>query len=747
MDNITIGIKGMNCASCASSIEGALQAIEGVSDAKVNFANEKAYIKYNAQQVSLGELRKGIKSAGYEPLGGFDDEGRQDSAYEEEKITRQHEIKVLRFKFIIALILASPLMYLAMGPGLGLPLPESFKNYMALIQLSLATPVIIVGYQFFVRGFASIFKTGKANMDTLVALGVGSAYLYSLYASIAMWLGSAKFGHNDLYYEIAAFLIAFILLGKYLEAVAKGKTSEAIKKLMGLQPKTALVEKDGQEVEISVKDVQVGDIIIVKPGEKIPVDGEVIEGRSSVDESMISGESIPVEKSTGSQVVGATINKGGSFKFKATKVGKDTVLSQIIKLVEEAQGSKAPIQALADTISAYFVPIVILIALASFGVWILVGKTFLFALTVAITVLIIACPCALGLATPTAVMVGTGLGAENGILIKSAEALQVAHRIDAIVFDKTGTLTKGEPEVTDIIAYENSREEVLKLAASIEKKSEHPLGEAIVKEAKNQKIDFLEVDNFEALTGKGVVAEVNKQRLLLGNSWLMNEKNVDNSAALEDMRKMSDQGKTAMFVALDGKLIGIIAVADTIKSFSKEAINQIKKTGKKVLMITGDNQRTAKAIAKQLDIDGVLAEVLPDDKSREIEKLQKEGYKVAMVGDGINDAPALIQADIGIAIGSGTDIAIESGDIILIKDDIRDVVMAMELSKYAMKKIKQNLFWAFFYNSAGIPIAAGVLYPLTGFLLNPMLAGAAMAFSSVSVVTNSLLMKRYRRSF
>ncbi|UCF86395.1 MAG: copper-translocating P-type ATPase, partial [Desulfobacteraceae bacterium] len=522
-----------------------------------------------------------------------------------------------------------------------------------------------------------------------------------------MWSGSTIYSMQNLYYEIAGFLIAFILLGKMLEAIAKGKTSEAIKKLMGLQPKTALVLRQGQEREIPVEEVVLDDIVIVKPGLKIPVDGIVTEGYSSVDESMITGESIPVEKSKGSEVIGATINKTGSFRLRATKVGKDTALAQIIKLVEEAQGSKAPIQKLADTISAYFVPGVVAIALLAFVVWLLAGEGFLFALTILIAVLIIACPCALGLATPTAVMVGTGIGAENGILIKSAESLQNARGIHAVVFDKTGTLTKGEPELTDVIAYNAAEKEVLQLAASVEKNSEHPLGEAIVKGATKKNIALKEVKNFESITGKGVSAKLKGREVILGNRGLMQSRDIDISEAQSDLERLENEGKTAMLVALDNHLIGAVAVADTLKEFSKEAVAKLKSMGKQVIMITGDNRRTGKAIAKQLGIDRVLAEVLPQDKAREVKKLQSEGLKVAMVGDGINDAPALTQADIGIAIGTGTDIAIESGDIVLIKDDLRDVVMAMDLSRYAMRKIKQNLFWAFFYNSAGIPIAAG----------------------------------------
>ena len=730
---------GMDNPHCLSTVEGALNNVNGIIKKEL-FVNQKAKIQFDSSILSAEKIKETIKVAGYTPI------EEEEATVDVERKAREKEIGSLKIKFIVSIILAAPLMYFAMATGLKLPLSSFMKQHMALIQFLLTTPIMFAGYQFFTKGIGAVIKTKTANMDTLVALGVGAAYLYSLYVSIAMWLGSTAFTMRNLYYEIAGFLIAFILLGKLLESIAKGKTSEAIKKLMGLQPKTAMVLRGGQEKEIPVEEVVVGDIIIVKPGQKISVDGIVTEGHSSVDESMITGESIPVEKSEGSEVIGATINKIGSFKFKATKVGKDTALAQIVKLVEEAQGSKAPIQELADKISAYFVPVVVIIGILAFIVWMLAGQGFLFALTIFIAVLIIACPCALGLATPTAVMVGTGIGAENGILIKSAESLQIAHQINALVFDKTGTLTKGEPELTDVIAYDKSEEDVLSLAASVEKNSEHPLGEAIVEGAKKKNINLEEVKNFESITGKGVGAKVEGDEVLLGNRRLMEDRNIDISIAQSDLERLENEGKTAMLIGRNKSLIGIVAVADTLKEFSKEAVAKLKTMGKQVIMITGDNRRTGQAIAKQVGIDRVLAEVLPKDKAQEIKKLQDEGLKVAMVGDGINDAPALTQADIGLAIGTGTDVAIESGDIVLIKDDLRDVVMAMDLSRYAMKKIKQNLFWAFFYNTAGIPIAAGILYPFIGFLLNPMIAGAAMAFSSVSVVSNSLLMRRYRRN-
>jgi len=718
MTKTTIQVIGMHCASCAANIEKALHKKDGISKAIVNFANEKAFVEYDEEKIDLDQIHQVIVDTGYKTI----KEEKAAAAVDLEKEARVKEIKTLKWKFWLSLGLSAPLMYLAMGPG----------PHMALVQFILATGVMIIGYKFFTSGIITVFKTRQANMDTLVSLGVGTAYLYSL------------FSPQNLYYETAAFLITFILLGKYLEALAKGKTSEAIKKLLGLQPKTAMVIRDGQEKEISIAEMLAGDLVLVKPGQKIPVDGEIIEGYSSVNEAMITGESIPIEKTVGSQVIGATINKTGSFTFKATKVGKDTVLAQIIKFVQDAQGSKAPIQKLADKISAYFVPTVLLMGILAFIFWFWTGQSFIFALTIMITVFIIACPCALGLATPTAVMVGTGMGAQNGILIKNAESLQMAHSIDTVVFDKTGTLTKGKPELTNIVSYEESEEVVLGLAASIEKNSEHPLADAVVRGAQKQRLDPKPVQNFQALPGKGVTAKIEKHQILLGNRKLMAENKIEIAKAEADLEKLENEGKTVMLLAAAKKLFGLIAVADTLKANAPEAIISLQKTKKKVVMITGDNTRTAKAIAKQLGITHVLAEVLPQDKAKKVKRLQEKGHKVAMVGDGINDAPALIQADLGIALGSGTDIAIEAGDMVLIKDDPRDVVKAMQLSRYAMKKIKQNLFWAFFYNSLGIPIAAGILYPFTGFLLNPMIAGAAMAFSSVSVVSNSLLMKRYK---
>ncbi|MAG91213.1 copper-translocating P-type ATPase [Candidatus Woesearchaeota archaeon] len=736
--NVTLRVRGMSSQHCAGIVESSLRKLDGIKNVDASFAIERAIVEYDPSKITVDKIKKTIVDAGYEPE-------EFEENVDREKEAREKEINTLKLKFWISFVLGMPLLYFVMAPHLGLTIPEFVERNFALIQFVLTTPIILVGYDFYLKGFRALIKSRTANMDTLVAGGTGAAYAYSLVVSILIWSGNKNYGADDLYYEIAGLLIMFILLGKLFEAIAKGKTSEAIRKLMGLQAKTATVIRKGKEQKIPVDDVVVGDIIIVKPGEKIPVDGVLVDGSSSVDEIMITGESIPVEKSKGDKLIGATINKTGSFKFRATKVGKDTVLAHIVKMVEEAQGSKAPIQKLADVISSYFVPIVVVIAIISFLVWYFAGLGFVFALTVFIAVLIIACPCALGLATPTAIMVGTGLGAKNGILFKSAESLQSAQSVQTIVFDKTGTLTKGKPEVTDIVAAgKNSEEEVLKFAAIAEKRSEHPLAEAIVNKAKNEKLKVDEPKKFNSITGKGVEAFYKNNRIYLGNRKLMEQSRIDISSLEDKVKKLEEEGKTVMLIALNKKLIGLIAVADTLKDNSKQAIEELHKMNKEIVMITGDNERTGKAIAKQLGIGHVLAEVLPQDKANEIKKLQKEKKKVAMVGDGINDAPALAQADLGIAIGSGTDVAIETGDIVLIKNDLRDVVTAIDLSRYTLRKIKQNLFWAFAYNTLGIPIAAGILYPFTGWLLNPIIAGIAMAFSSVSVVGNTLLMRFYK---
>jgi Cu+-exporting ATPase len=606
----------------------------------------------------------------------------------------------------------------------------------------LVIPPVAVGYQFYTVGFKTLFK-GSPNMDSLIGIGTGAAVLYGIYATIMIAAGHKNYT-MDLYFESAGVIITLILLGKYLESVSKGKTSDAIKKLMGLAPKNALVLQEGKEIVLPIEEVEIGDIIIVKPGEKIPVDGTVTKGNTSVDESMLTGESIPVEKNVGDKVVGASINKHGLIQFEATRVGKDTTLAQIIKLVEDAQGSKAPIARLADIIAGYFVPVVIIIAIVAGLAWFISGQSIVFSLTIFIAVLVIACPCALGLATPTAIMVGTGKGAEYGVLIKGGQPLETAHKIQTIVFDKTGTITEGKPIVTDVIVTNEWRsEDILRLAASAEKGSEHPLGEAIVSKAKVSNIVFEEIDEFSAIPGHGIKASISGKQVWLGNLQLISNEGIVNTLSSESDR-LADEGKTPMYVVIDGILSGIIAVADTTKPNSKKAIDKLHELGVKVAMITGDNQRTARAIAKEVGIDIVLAEVLPKDKANEVKKLQDQGEIVAMVGDGVNDAPALAQADVGIAIGSGTDVAIESADIVLMKSDLLDVVTALQLSKKTIRNIKQNLFWAFAYNTAGIPIAAGLLFIFGGPKLNPMIAGGAMAFSSVSVVTNALRLKKFK---
>ncbi|MBU2617647.1 MAG: heavy metal translocating P-type ATPase [Euryarchaeota archaeon] len=723
-EKVVLGIGGMRCITCAQAIEKALNRLDGVYEANVNFAIERATVDYNPAQLSISEIKKVIQGTGYRVI--EREEGLE--IEDREKREREREIRRLKRVFAFSLSFSIPIFVISM-----------FLDFIGkeLLLFLLTTPVqFIAGYQFYKGSYASL-RRGAANMDVLVAMGTSAAYFYSVAATF--FIGGA------VYYETAALLITFILLGRMLEAIAKGKTSEAIRKLIGLQPKMAKIIKDGEELEIPVEDVSVGDIVIVRPGEKIPVDGIVREGHSSVDESMITGESIPVEKKKGDEIIGATLNKTGMLRFEATKVGKDTALAQIIRLVEEAQGSKAPIQRFADKICGYFVPTVVIIAIITFLAWyFFVGENFLFALLTMIAVLIIACPCALGLATPTAIMVGTGKGAESGILIKGGESLETAHKLGMIVFDKTGTLTKGEPEVTDVVtAGDYDEEEVLKLAAITEKNSEHPLGEAIVKGAREKGVKIPDPEFFNAIPGHGVKAKYEGKEILFGNRKLMKDNDIDIEHLKENIEALEEEGKTVMIIAVDKKAIGVIAVADTLKKHSKEAIKELHKAGLEVVMITGDNERTAKAIASQLKIDRVLAEVLPEDKTNEIKRLQRAGKVVGMVGDGINDAPALAQADIGIAIGTGTDVAIESSDVTLIKGDLRDVVASIQLSKRTMSKIKQNLFWAFFYNSAGIPIAAGALYPFFGILLRPEIAALAMAMSSVSVVSNSLLLKRY----
>jgi len=739
MGKTILNISDMHCASCAANIENALKKEKGIKTANVNFASEKLYLEFDSAEISIARIQKIIEKLGYKAT----EETAEEEEHDHHKEAKVQEIQKLKKRFIFALVFSLPIIYMVMGEMLGLPMPKIFEAYGTIIQFILATAVIISCFNVWMSGFKGLLRLSP-NMDSLIFIGTAVAYFYSLIISVLMFLGTKVEAH--LYYESAVLILVFISLGKYLEAITKGKTSEAIKKLIGLQPKEATIIKDSEEIKIPISEVKVGDIILVKPGEKIPVDGVVIDGYSAVDEKAITGESIPVEKKKGDEVIGATINKTGVLKFKATRVGKDTILAQIIKIVEEAMSSKAPIQLLADKVSFYFVPSVIGIAIFAFIIWLLWGQPLAFALTVFVAVLIIACPCALGLATPTAVMMGTGLAAKSGILIKSGKALEIAQDVNIVVFDKTGTLTEGEPSVIDIIQVKNeiSKNSILQLAASVEKNSEHPLAQAIVNKAREEKVNFLEVKNFQAIPGHGVSAEINGKTILFGTRKLMVDNQINPALVEEKMIALENQGKTAMILAQDKNIIGIVAVADTLKDYSKEAVEMLHKMGRKVAIITGDNQRVGQAIAKLVGIDRVLAEVLPQDKAAEIKKLQNEGNVVAMVGDGINDAPALAQADLGIALGSGTDVAMETGEIVLIKDDLRDVVAAIDLSKYTLNKIKQNLFWAFFYNIVGIPLAAGILYPFTGWLLNPAIAAAAMAFSSVSVVLNALLMKRYK---
>lgn len=720
VEKTTLLVEGMTCAACSARVEKVLNRLDGVIKANVNLSTNKAIVEHPSGAIEEETLVKAVEKAGYKA------EVEKEVDRDREKELREKEIKSLKRSFIISAILSLPLFSAMFFHMAG---KENILTN-GYFQLILATPVqFIIGYRFYKGAFNSL-RGGGANMDVLVSMGTSAAYFYSLYNLVK--------GINEYYFEASAVIITLILLGKTFEAVAKGKTSEAIKKLMGLQPKTARVIKDGVEMDIPIEEVNIGDIIVVRPGERIPVDGIIVEGHSSIDESMITGESIPVDKREGDKVIGATINKFGSFKFEARKIGKDTVLAQIIKLVEDAQGSKAPVQRLADKISGIFVPVVVLIAIVTFIGFYLVKGDFTTGLINAVAVLVIACPCALGLATPTAIMVGTGKGAEKGILIKSGEHLERTHNMEAIVLDKTGTITKGEPEVTDIITLDSMEEDqLLRIAATVEKVSEHPLGQAIVRKGEERLLMITEPDTFMAIPGKGLKASLEGKEIYIGNRKLMQEANIQIAEIEEDLSRLEEEGKTAMMVGIDGKISGIIAVADSIKDNSKEAIEELKNMGLDVYMLTGDNERTAKAIAKSVGIENVLADVLPENKAQVVEEIKAQGKYVGMVGDGINDAPALATADVGFAIGTGTDVAMEAADITLMRGDLMGIVTAIRLSHRTMKTIKQNLFWAFFYNSIGIPFAA------LGFL-NPMIAGAAMAFSSVSVVTNSLRLRNFK---
>ena len=738
-------VAGMTCASCVARVEQALSSVPGVISVAVNLASEKAIVEY-IEGTNIAELHRAVEEAGYKL-------GSEAETLEDVTTAAQRELRGVRNRFIVAAILAASIMVLMWAPTF------AGKPY---LLWALATPVQFwAGWRFY-RGAWGALRHKTTDMNTLSATGTSAAYFYSMVAVLLPALFAGAEVELGLYFDTSAAIIALVLLGRFLEARAKGQTSEAIKKLIGLKPKTALVIRDGEEREILVEDVQVGDLILVRPGERVPVDGVVRYGYSSIDESMITGESIPVEKRVGDEVIGATINKTGSFQFEATKVGKDTTLAQIIRLVEEAQGSKAPIQRLADVIASYFVPIVIGIAIITFAIWYFIGPapSLTYAFLNFIAVLIIACPCALGLATPTAIMVGTGRGAEQGVLIRSAGALERSQQISTVLLDKTGTLTQGQPKVTDIIVLPSwSKEEVLRLAASAEHSSEHPLGEAIVKAALEKKLELSPISDFKAIPGQGVEALVEDKKLLLGNLRLIEDRGLPLNGLGDEAERLREKGKTVMFLGIDGEVVGIIALADTLKPNAKEALRELHKMGAEVVMLTGDNRRTAEAIAQEVGIDRVLAEVLPENKAKEVKRLQDEGRVVAMVGDGINDAPALAQADVGIAIGTGTDVAMETGDITLISGDLMGIVTAISLSKRTMRTIKQNLFWAFAYNTALIPVAAGVLYLAFGnggvpsglhFILgnygflNPILAAAAMAASSITVVLNSLRLRQFQ---
>lgn len=744
MARISLGVRGMSCASCARRIETAISKTEGVSSVAVNLATEKVTVEFDSKKVSPEELQQKIDKLGYEVY-----ETGRETVQDREKEKREREMKRLTLDFIMGAVLTITVLIGSlphMRESWGFWVPAFLSAPLTLLVLT--TPVqFISGWRFYKGAYAALSHR-TSDMNVLVAMGTSSAWIYSaamtLFPDFLTGLGFPY----QLYYDVATVITTLILLGRLLEAKAKGKTSEAIRRLMGLQAKTARVIRGNEEIDIPIEDVVLGDIVIVRPGEKVPVDGEIISGSSALDESMLTGESIPAEKSVGDTVIGATINKTGTFKFKVTKVGQDTMLAQIIRLVEEAQGSKAPIQKLVDVISAYFVPGVVLSALLSFILWWAFGPepSLIFALTTFIAVLIIACPCALGLATPTAIMVGTGKGAENGILIKGAESLETAYKINTIIFDKTGTITYGEPSLTDlIVAGGYEQEEVLRLTASVERGSEHPLGEAIVRKAREMGLNLAEPENFEAFPGQGISAKAEDKNMLVGNLRLMKAGEITVSEEMiETSDRLADDGKTPLFIAIDGNLAGIAAVADTVKDTSLKAIKELRKMGIEVVMLTGDNKRTARAVGRQVGIDRVLSGVLPEHKAEEVKKMQEDGRVVAMVGDGINDAPALAQADIGIAIGTGTDVAMEASDITLIRGDLRGVPIAIKLSKATIRMIRQNLFWAFGYNIVLIPVAAGLLWPFFGIILNPMLAAAAMSFSSVSVVLNTLRLRNFK---
>ena len=738
-------LSGMTCAACAMTVEMAVKDLETVEDVSVNLATERLSLLpkagFDSQQVL-----DAVAEAGYHA----EEKGKdKPSDVSKEAVIKAQKLQKKKQELLILLITALPLLYISMGSMVGLPLP-SFLDHMVhplvfvLSQLLLTLPAVWIGRGFYQRGFRNLIKR-HPNMDSLIAVGTSAAFFYSLYSVSQVFLGHHPFVHQ-LYFESVAVIITLVLLGKYLESSAKGRTSQAIQSLLELVPSQATVIRYGEAVTIDTEDIRVGDIIRIKPGERMPVDGLVTEGQTFVDESMMTGESVPIEKKVGDTITSATINQNGSIDYQATRVGSDTTLAQIVRLVEEAQGSKAPIAALADKISLYFVPIVLSLAtLSALGWYFLAGESLSFSLSIFIAVLVIACPCALGLATPTAIMVGTGKGAENGILIKSGQALEAAYQLDTIVLDKTGTITVGKPSLTDLLPLSDfNRSDLLQLIASAEQHSEHPLAQAILEAAEEEGLDLLPVSHFEAMVGRGLSAQVEDKRLLIGNERLMKENNIDSSAFQEQLLELSQKGKTAMFVAIDGQLVGILAVADEMKSSSLKAVQELQSMGLEVIMLTGDREETAKAIAQKAGIQKVIAGVLPDGKATAIKGLQEADKKLAMVGDGINDAPALVQADVGIAIGSGADVAIESADVVLMHSDLQDVVKAIKLSQATIRNIKENLFWAFAYNTLGIPIAMGLLHLFGGPLLNPMLAGLAMSLSSVSVVVNALRLGRFK---
>ena len=746
-------VTGMTCSACSAHVEKSVSKLEGVQSVQVNLLQNSMVVEYDEHTLDNAAIIGAVKAGGY----GASVEGEKAAAPTSKPQAASADARVMKQRLIVSFVFLIPLFYISMGHMMGLPLPSVLTGHentmvFGLAQLTLVVPILVANIRYFKTGFTMLWKRSP-NMDSLIAMGSSAAFLYSLYTLFRM---AYQMGHGDLmaahdlamnhlYFESAGMILALITLGKYFEARSKGRTSDAIRKLMDLRPKTALALRDGQEVEIAAEDIRVGDILIVKPGQGIPADGVVVEGRTAVDESAITGESLPVEKTVGDRVVGATVNQTGAIRLQVEKAGNDTVLAQIIRLVEDAAGSKAPIAKLADKVSGVFVPTVIAVAVVAAVIWMLAGQSFSFALSIAIAVLVVSCPCALGLATPTAIMVGTGRGAELGILVKSAEVLETAHHVDTVVLDKTGTITNGQTAVTDLLPAGGMAEaDLLRWAASLETISEHPLASAVVAKAQQDGLSLLPASQFEAVAGQGIRGQVDGHALSIGNRRMMQEQAIDTIGLETIADDWAGAGKTPLFVVRDGRLVGLIGIADTIKETSRDAIRALEAMGMEVVMLTGDNQRTAEAIRQQLGITRAIAEVLPADKEAVIRSLQEEGKKVAMVGDGINDAPALTRADVGMAIGAGTDIAIEAADIVLMKSDLADSVTAIQLSRSVIRNIRENLFWAFFYNTLGIPLAAGVFYPAFGWLLNPMFAAAAMSLSSVFVVSNALRLKRFK---